>query len=38
MVVPEKSAVMMTAKTPRAATMIGGFVHHFAIGQSPFTT
>ena len=25
----------MTASTPKAATMIGGFVHHRAIGRPP---
>ena len=33
MIVRGRSAVMMTASTPRAAIIIGGFVHHRAIGQ-----
>ena len=32
-----RSAAMMTASTPRAATMIGGFVHHRTIGPSSST-
>jgi hypothetical protein len=37
MIVRGRSKVIMTASTPRAATMIGGFVHHRAIGPSSFS-